>query len=180
MNNARQSSTQSSHGSRSEPPLLTIEKLREIALFGALSDDVLTHLARSLKQLTALPGEMVFREGELAHEMFVLLDGEVEVVKKSRAGREHRIALLGPGDCFGEMSLIDVQPRSATVRAIAPSRVLRMDSEEIDRLYRHDLKSYALVTLNLARDLSRRLRVADAILADVAGSVVDRYKKPHV
>jgi CRP-like cAMP-binding protein len=175
MNNARQSSTQSSHGSRSEPPLLTIEKLREIALFGALSDDVLTHLARSLKQLTALPGEMVFREGELAHEMFVLLDGEVEVVKKSRAGREHRIALLGPGDCFGEMSLIDMQARSATVRSVAPSRLLRISSEDMDALYRHDLKSYALITLNIARDLSRRLRVTDGILAEFTANVLEDY-----
>jgi CRP/FNR family transcriptional regulator, cyclic AMP receptor protein len=107
----------------------------------------------------------------------VLLEGEVEVVKKSRLAREHRVALLGPGDCFGEMSLIDVQPRSATVRAVAPSRVLQVNSEDFDRLYRQDLKSYALVTLNIARDLSRRLRVADRILADIASSVVDPYIK---
>jgi hypothetical protein len=54
-----------------------------------------------------------------------------------------------------------------------------MASEDFDRLYWHDLKSYALVVLNIARDLSRRLRVADGILSDVAGSVVDRYAKPR-
>ena len=51
--------------------------------------------------------------------------------------------------------------------------------EDLDRLYRNDLKSYALVVLNVARDLSRRLRVADGILAEVAGSVVDRYASPR-
>ena len=153
--------------------------LREIGLFGALSDEVLGNLARTLATQRLAAGEVIFREGDAAHCLYVLLDGEVEVTKRSRAGAvEHRVAILGPADCFGEMSLIDVQPRSATVRAIAPTRVLRVDSEDIDRLYRQDLKSYALVTLNIARDLSRRLRVADGILADVAGSVVDRYRKP--
>jgi CRP-like cAMP-binding protein len=158
---------------------VTAADLRAIGIFGGLSDEVLTTLARTLPSERLAAGHVIFHEGDAAHCLYVLLEGEVEVLKKSRDALEHRVAVLGPTDCFGEMSLIDVQPRSATVRAIAPSRVLRMDSEEIDRLYRHDLKSYALVTLNLARDLSRRLRVADAILAEVAASVVDRYKKPR-
>jgi CRP-like cAMP-binding protein len=158
---------------------ITADDLREIALFGGLSDEVLAGFARRLPSERLGPGHVVFREGDAAHSLYVLVDGEVEVLKKSRGMLDHRVAILGPLDCFGEMSLIDVQPRSATVRAIAPTRVLRIESEEIDRLYRQDLKSYALLTLNIARDLSRRLRVADAILAEVAASVVDRYKKPR-
>jgi CRP-like cAMP-binding protein len=175
MTNARHTPLHPVTAHRAEAPPLTVEKLREIGLFGALSDEVLIHLASTLKQHTALPGEMLFREGDLAHEMFVLLDGEVEVVKKSRAGREHRIALLGPADCFGEMSLIDMQARSATVRSVAPSRLLRISSEDMDALYRHDLKSYALITLNIARDLSRRLRVTDGILAEFTANVLEEY-----
>jgi CRP-like cAMP-binding protein len=158
---------------------VTVADLREVGLFGALPDAVLEGLTRSLLTERIAAGTVVFREGESAHCLYVLIDGEVEVLKKSHAGREHRVAMLGPTDCFGEMSLIDVQPRSATVRAIAPSRVVRMSSEDFDKLYRQDLKSYALVVLNIARDLSRRLRVADGILADVAGSVVDRYVGPR-
>jgi CRP/FNR family transcriptional regulator, cyclic AMP receptor protein len=173
MTNARHTPLHPVAGHRAETPPLTVDKLREIGLFGALSDEVLIHLASTLKQLAAMPGEMIFREGDLAHEMFVLLDGEVEVVKKSRAGREHRIALLGPADCFGEMSLIDMQARSATVRSVAPSRLLRISSEDMDALYRHDLKSYALITLNIARDLSRRLRVTDGILAEFTANVLE-------
>jgi CRP-like cAMP-binding protein len=162
-------------GARSEPPPVTIDGLREIGLFGALSDEVLTHLASTLKQFTVIPGDTIFREAEAAHEMFALLDGEVEVVKKSRQGREHRIALLGPSDCFGEMSVIDMMPRSATVRAVAPSRLLRISSEDMDALYRFDLKSYALIVLNIARDLSRRLRVTDGILAEFTANVLEEY-----
>ena len=54
--------------------------------------------------------------------MYVLLDGEMEVSKRSRRGRDTRVAILGPNDLFGEMSMIDMQSRSATVRALAPSR----------------------------------------------------------
>ena len=156
-----------------EPP--SIDRLREIGLFGALSDDVLTHLARALQQRNVAPGTAVFQEGDAGHDMFVVLDGEVEVLKKSRRGRQQRVAILGPSDMLGEMSIIDVQPRSATARALAPTRLLRIASEDLDALYRHDVKSYAIVVLNVARNLSRRLRVTDGILADIAANVLDEY-----
>jgi len=158
-----------------EPPV-TVAKLREIGLFGALSDEVLDRLTRTLKTLRVGPGDLVFREGEgTVREMYVLLDGEMEVTKRSRRGRDTRVAILGPNDCFGEMSMIDMQSRSATVRALAPSRLLKVTSEDMDSLYRSDLKSYTLIVLNIARDLSRRLRVTDGILADFTVNVLDEY-----
>ena len=154
---------------------LTIERLREIGLFGALSDDVLRTLSTQLKRVRVGPGTAVFTEGDSVREMFVVLDGEVEVMKNSRRGRPQRVAVLGPNDSLGEMSIIDVQPRSATVRAVAPTLLLRISTEDLDTLYRHDLKAYALITLNIARELSRRLRVTDGILADIAANVLDEY-----
>ena len=156
-----------------EPP--SIDRLREIGLFGALSDEVLAHLASVLQQRLVGSGSTVFQEGDPGHDMFVVLDGEVEVLKKSRRGRQQRVAILGPSDLLGEMSIIDVQPRSATARSLAPTRLLRIASEDLDALYRHDVKSYAIVVLNVARDLSRRLRVTDGILADIAANVLDEY-----
>jgi CRP/FNR family transcriptional regulator, cyclic AMP receptor protein len=159
----------------SDPPV-TSATLREIGLFGALSEEVVDRLAQSLKTVRMAPGETVFREGDSgAREMYVLLEGEMEVSKRSRRGREMRVAILGPPDCFGEMSMIDMQSRSATVRALAPSRLLKVTSEDMDTLYRADLKSYTLIVLNIARDLSRRLRVTDGILADFTVNVLDEY-----
>jgi CRP/FNR family transcriptional regulator, cyclic AMP receptor protein len=155
--------------------VVSIDRLRDIGLFGALSDDVLERLSASLQQRRVGSGETVFHEGDPAHEMFVVLDGELEVLKKSRKGRLQRVAILGPPDVFGEMSIIDVQPRSASVRAVAPTRLLRVSSEDLDHLYRHDLKAYALIILNIARDLSRRLRVTDGILADFTANMLDDY-----
>jgi CRP-like cAMP-binding protein len=153
---------------------LSVDRLREVGLFGALSDSTLEHLTKDLAQLRFTPGDLVFKEGDPAREMFVVLDGELEVLKHSRKGRDARVAILGPNDAFGEMSIIDVQPRSATVRALAPIRLLRLRTEDLDALYRHDLKSYAIITLNVARDLSRRLRVTDGLLADFT-SIVETY-----
>ncbi|MFO0734403.1 MAG: cyclic nucleotide-binding domain-containing protein [Labilithrix sp.] len=154
---------------------VTTTQLREVGLFGALSDEFLEHLCTTLSVMRVTVGDTIFREGDPAREMYVVLDGEIEVLKKSRRGRETRVAILGPNDCFGEMSIIDMQPRSATVRALGSARLLRISTEEMDSLYRHDLKSYTLIVLNIARDLSRRLRVADGLLADFTMNVLDEY-----
>src|SRR6187455_1867988 len=122
-------------------------ELRAIGLFGALSDDVLTHLAGTLTVQTPEAGEVVFREGDDASAMYVVLRGEMEVLKKSKRATEARVALLGPSDWFGEMSIVDIQPRSATVRALAPTRLLRIGSVDLDKLYRHDVKAYSLIIL---------------------------------
>lgn len=132
------------------PP--TNDRLREVGLFGALSDEVLQYLASTLHRKMVPPGTTLFQEGDPGHDMFVVLDGEIEVLKKSRRGRQQRVAILGPSDMIGEMSIVDVQPRSATARTLGPTRLLRITSEDLDALYRHDVKSYALVVLNVARD----------------------------
>jgi CRP/FNR family cyclic AMP-dependent transcriptional regulator len=104
-----------------------------------------------------------------------VMEGELEVLKRSSTGIDARVALLGPSDWFGEMSIVDIQPRSASVRSVAPTRLARISSADLDALYRHDVRSYAIIVLNLARELSRRLRVADGILADLIANVMGAY-----
>jgi len=163
-----------SNPSSPDSPLTTVE-LRNIGLFGALSDEVLVHLASTLSVQTPGAGDTLFREGDEASAMYVVVRGEMEVLKRSRQGIDARVALLGPGDWFGEMSIVDIQPRSATVRALAPGRLVRISPADLDSLYRYDVRSYAIIVLNLARELSRRLRVADGILADLIANVLDNY-----
>ncbi|WP_437674988.1 cyclic nucleotide-binding domain-containing protein [Sorangium sp. So ce131] len=162
----------------SRSPELTAQ-LREIGLFGGLSDQVLSGLADSLELVELQPGAVAFREGDSGREMFVLLEGEMEVLKRSKREVEARVAVLGPSDWFGEMSILDVMPRSATVRAIAPSRLMRVTAHDLDALYRRDLKSYTLLVLNIAREMSRRLRVADSLLAELVANMLDEYARPR-
>ncbi|MGK3969758.1 cyclic nucleotide-binding domain-containing protein [Sorangium sp. So ce118] len=162
----------------SRNPELVVQ-LREIGLFGGLGDHVLQGLADTLELLELQPGAVAFREGDSGREMFVLLAGEMEVLKRSKREVEARVAVLGPSDWFGEMSILDVMPRSATVRAISPSRLMRVTAHDLDTLYRRDLKSYTLLVLNIAREMSRRLRVADSLLAELVANMLDEYTRPR-
>jgi CRP-like cAMP-binding protein len=152
-----------------------LDELRSIGLFGAVGDEALEFLADRLTVIQPSAGTTVFREGDDARDLYVVINGEMEVLKKSGAGVDARVAMLGPSDWFGEMSVLDVQPRSATVRALAPSRLLRVSAGDLDALYRHDLKAYSIIVLNIARELSRRLRVADGLLADFVANVMGQY-----
>jgi len=163
----------SNESHHSSPP--TVDRLRDIGLFGGLADDTIEALLEHLELRTCDAGDVVFREGDHGRELFVVLDGEMEVLKKSKRDRDARVALLGPGDWFGEMSILDIMPRSATVRAVAPSRMLRLSASDLDALYRRDLRAYTLIVLNIAREMSRRLRVADGILAEMVASVMHDY-----
>lgn len=155
---------------------ITAHMLKDIGLFGGLDDDSLGLLARELPTEHVEAGEVVVAEGDQSREMFVVIAGELEVVKEAKSGQEVRVALFGPGDWFGEMSILDVMPRSATVRAVAPTMLLRIDAEHVERLlYRRDVKAHAMLMMNIARELSRRLRVADGIIAQMMTSVSEAY-----
>ncbi len=154
---------------------MTASALAELDLFRELSEASRADLAPRLRLGKRGPGECVFREGEPAAEMFVLLDGELEVVKLSRSGRETRVAILGPGDIFGEMAILDHEPRSATVRSLSPVRLLRLSANDTDELAVRDIHAYATVLRTVARNVSRRLRVTDSLLATITANVLDEY-----
>jgi CRP-like cAMP-binding protein len=103
--------------------------------------------------------------------MFIVREGELEICKRGRNGAEFCLATLQRGDCVGEMALIDIQPRSATVRALSPATLCVLDQQEIARLYQTDLEIYTLLVLNIAREISRRLRRADQVLVDAGLAV---------
>jgi CRP-like cAMP-binding protein len=154
-----------------------IEQIREIGLFGGLSDEVLQTFVGSLEVSELAAGTVVFKEGESGRDLHIILDGEVEVLRRSKRGHDTRVAILGPGDWFGEMSLLDVLPRSATTRVLAPSHLLRLTAHDLDLLYRRDMRAYSLLVLNIAREISRRLRVADGLLAELVTNVLDEYTR---
>jgi CRP-like cAMP-binding protein len=159
-----------------KPPELTVAALRLSRLFDGLKDDMLQELASKLRAELVPPGQLLITEGEIAAHMFVVLSGEVEVVHKGGGDHDVRVALLGPGDWVGEMAILDVQPRSASVRALAPSALLRLTAADVrNLLFERDTGQYALLVMNIARELSRRLRVADRVIANAAGAVAQRY-----
>jgi CRP-like cAMP-binding protein len=155
----------------------TLGQLRDIGLFGGLDDAVLASFAGGLELRDLEAGTVVFREDDSGRELWVILEGEIEVLRRSRRGHDTRVAILGPGDWFGEMSVLDILPRSATARVLAPARLLKLTAHDMDALYRKDIRSYSLLVLNIAREISRRLRVADGLLAELVTNVMDEYTR---
>jgi CRP/FNR family transcriptional regulator, cyclic AMP receptor protein len=139
--------------------------LRRAPLFGGIPDDAV-HTLVDLAEVRALaPGEVVVREGDLARDIFLVLDGHL-AVEKSGA----RLHTMGRGDCAGEMSLIDIQPRSATIIAVEPTRIVVLGYERLMGLCQTNLETYTLVMLNAAREVSRRLRqTSEALASEISG-----------
>jgi CRP/FNR family cyclic AMP-dependent transcriptional regulator len=114
-----------------------------------------------LSELSFAAGEAIVREGDDGDTLFIICSGSVEVLKASAAEDGHfekRLAVLKVGDVFGEMELIDMQRRSATVRALEPVEALALSNADLFTIYESDLPTFTLIVLNLARELSRRLR----------------------
>ena len=159
-----------------ETTVITGAMLEGNKLFQGLSPETLELLAAEVPCETAMPGEMLMRENEVDSHMFLVLNGEMEVLHKGGGDRDVRVALLGPGDWVGEMAILDVQPRSASVRSLAPSQILRIRASDVRRLlYERDMTQYALLVMNIARELSRRLRVADRVIANASTQVAATY-----
>jgi CRP-like cAMP-binding protein len=152
---------------------IDVAELQTLGLFGALSDEILGKLAERLGVTDVAEHDIVFEEGQRGRAMYVVLDGELELLKKSRRHRPVPVATLGKGDWFGEVALLDVTPRAVTARALTDVRLLVITSSDLDALYRENLKAYALLVMNLARQLSRKLRFAEAVLANTITSVMD-------
>lgn len=157
-------------------PRVTADMLRDNRLFRGLSDEMLAHLAAVLPAETAAPGEVLITEGEMAGDMFLVLAGEVEVLHHGGTDHDVTVALLGTGDWAGEMAILGDERRSATVRAVSPTLVLRMTTADVrTHLRDRDVGQYACLIENIARELSRRLRVADSLIAGATASMAGEY-----
>src|SRR5262245_25496407 len=87
--------------------------LAETAVFGGLPDVILNRLAATIRVVRVDAGAQIFGEGDFARSMYVVVEGELEVCKRGRNGADFCLAVLGRGASVGEMSLIDIQARSA-------------------------------------------------------------------
>jgi CRP/FNR family cyclic AMP-dependent transcriptional regulator len=141
--------------------------LSQVPIFGGLADHDLDWIIAAATVGEVPAGVQVVSEGEAAASVFVVCEGELEVCKRGAHGADVRLAVLHAGDCVGEMSLIDIQPRSATVRTLTPAVLFRLGHGEIGKLYRLHPEVYTMLVLNIAREISRRLRVADQALAEL-------------
>ena len=146
--------------------------LRQAPLFSALDEEAAAALRSSMGEARLRRGEVLFREGDSGDKLYIVLDGKVKLGRSSSDGRENLLAILGPGQMFGELSLFDPGPRSATVTGVTDAKFLSLSHDDLLRW----LSGRPGVALGLLSQLAARLRrandvVADLVFSDVPGRV---------
>jgi CRP/FNR family cyclic AMP-dependent transcriptional regulator len=140
--------------------------LRRSPLCEMLSSAEIEVLAELSRPRRFAAGEVVFSEGDQGDSLFVLQSGEVDVVLRAPGdGAERALAVLGPPASFGEMSLVDREVRSATVRARTECVALQLTAENFTAFRKRSRDGFALFLVNVARVLSSRLRETNSKLA---------------
>ena len=139
----------------SRVPKSALEALRQVPLFASCTDKELRTIAGLGTPLDIGPDTPLTRTGSRGLEFFVVLDGEVKCIAQ---GTE--VARFGPGDFFGEMSLLDGEPRSAEVRTLSAVTVLVLDRSEFLRL----MESSPALALKVITSMAQRLRKTTASL----------------
>jgi len=139
----------------------SVDELREIGLFGGLDDDILEELSKTLPLDIVDAQSLIYAEGEHGRSIYVVLEGELAVSKRGIS-----LGTRGPGEWVGAMSVIDVMPRHVRVETSVPSVLVRVRVSDLDVLYRRNVKAYALLVMNIARQLSRELRTANERLLE--------------
>ena len=134
--------------------------LRNMPVFGGLNDNALQLIVSESAVVEVAAGDYFFHEGDRGKSLFVLERGVVVI---ERLYRDQPVVLgrLREGDCIGEMSLIDMMPRSASVLAEEDCRAIEITLASLHRLYKQELEQYALIMMNMGREVSRRLRLSD-------------------
>src|SRR5215216_1131045 len=136
--------------------------------FGGLSYASLDFLVSMLVERRFDISATVVAEGEPGRSIFIVHSGELVVSKLGDSGRVIRMAGLEPGDFFGEMTLIEMQNRSATVVAESPTMLHELTARNLYACYKADIQAYVLVMQNVNRELCRRLRRADRRIAELS------------
>jgi CRP-like cAMP-binding protein len=146
--------------------------LLQAPLFANLDETAASALRAAMVEVKLRRGEVLFREGDAGDRLYVVIDGKVKMGRTSSDGRENLLAVLGPGQMFGELSLFDPGPRASTVTAVTDTTLLALGQDELMNW----LTGRPEVARGLLHQLASRLRtlndqVADLVFSDVPGRV---------
>ena len=148
------------------------EVVRRAPLFAALDNEDAEALLSQMTPARMERGDILFREGETGDTLYVIGEGKIKLGRSSSDGRENLVAILGPGEMFGELSLFDPGPRTMTATAVAETQLLGLGNDSLTGL----LTGRPEVAKALLAALAQRLRrtnehLADLVFTDVPGRV---------
>ena len=135
--------------------------LQKYSLFGGLLEDQIATILPLMEQETYEAGAHIIVEGESNDKIRFILEGRAAAAK-----RDILLFEFKEGDTFGEMEVLDVMPSAATITALTPTRIMSLSNRALRSIYKQDIKVFSLLLMNLARDLSRRLRYVDDQIAE--------------
>ena len=144
-------------------------------LLKGLPEDVIDRLAPVAARRTYRRAEVIFHQGDPGNTLHVLESGRVKVLVTAESGEQAVLAILGPGDCFGELSLIDGEPRSATIEAMEPVQTVALLRSDFLRL----VLAHPRTVEHLLSTLTGRIRrtsegVADLAFLDIEGRLAKK------
>jgi len=148
------------------------EVLKKAPLFTGLDDEAASALSSTMGTVRLNKGDVLFHEGDSGDRLYVVVSGKVKLGRSGSAGRENLLAVLGPGQMFGELSLFDPGPRSTTATAVTSCEIRTLEHDELKGW----LAGRPEVAQGLLGQLAARLRrandvVADLVFSDVPGRV---------
>jgi CRP/FNR family cyclic AMP-dependent transcriptional regulator len=138
--------------------------LKSVAMFASFSPEQLRALVAMTVRRSAARGSAIMREGDPVDSLYIVISGRLKVMMGEADGKETILSIIGPGEFFGEMGLIDDNPRSASVVAIEPCELLAVSK----RAFRKCLVENADLAMAVMRVLVRRLREADRKIGSLA------------
>jgi CRP-like cAMP-binding protein len=148
-------------------PPVDLDFLTRVKLFRGVAEPHLIALWAHLRERRLRKGEVLFRVGAPGDEVFIIRSGTVIVSSPVEGRVEQVLAKLGPQDFFGEMSLFDEEPRSATVQAATEADVLLLDRHSLHQLFENQPRAAAALFYQVVRVMSARLRASTQLVAEV-------------
>jgi CRP-like cAMP-binding protein len=142
-------------------------KFESIPIFAGLNEEALSFLESMAKCKKFKKGEILIQQDTEGTSFFLLASGQVEVVILQKGRKKTILTKLGPHSCFGEMALIECMKRSASVRALTAGKAYSLTNADLYHLYQKMPGQYAIVILNIARDLCRRIRELNHVFASI-------------
>ena len=130
--------------------------LQKYSLFGGLMEEQIARILPLMERESYGNGQDIIVEGTPNDRIRFILEGRVEVISNWL-----KLYEIGEGETFGEMEVLDVMPSAATIRALAGTGALSISNKTLHEIYKMDINTFSLIIMNLARDLSRRLRRLD-------------------
>jgi len=137
-----------------------IKLFQDIPIFGGINAEVIEALLLSSTSTFVKAGDFVFRERDHSASMYVIEEGEVAIIKRDEQ-HQYLLRRMKSGDCIGEMALFDFMPRSASAYALEDTQMISITSADLMDIYKLDIEQFALLQMNMGREVTRRLRVAD-------------------